>query len=184
MSVFKKLAQARVDLQSVEMKKSGHNKFAGYNYFQLDDFLPHINNVFNKHGLCDVISIGAEYSAITIHDADSDNVIVFGTHMAEAPLKGALPIQQLGSQHTYIRRYLYMLALNIVEHDSIDAVDHVDPRDKGRFVEKFDPTDFESALESAADLKNLMDIWNTIPKEHQKALKAKAAEVKARLEKQ
>lgn len=173
MSVFKKLAQARVDLQSVEMKKSGHNKFAGYNYFQLDDFLPHINNVFNKHGLCDVISIGAEYSTITIHDADSDSVIVFGTHMAEAPLKGALPIQQLGSQHTYIRRYLYMLALNIVEHDSIDA---------GEPVKQVDLTDFESALESATDLKNLMDIWGTIPKEHHKALKAKAAEVKAKLE--
>lgn len=45
-----------------------------------------------------------------------------------------------------------------------------------------DTTDFESALESAVDLKNLFEIWGTIPKELHKKLKPKAAEVKARLE--
>ena len=41
--------------------------------------------------------------------------------MADANLKGTHPIQNLGAVETYQRRYLYMAALEIVEHDAIDA---------------------------------------------------------------
>ena len=51
MSVFKKLSKARVMLQQVEMTKSGNNKFAGYKYFELADFMPHINRIFDELGL-------------------------------------------------------------------------------------------------------------------------------------
>ena len=40
MSVHKKLMQARIELQGKTMSKSGLNKFAGYSYFELSDFLP------------------------------------------------------------------------------------------------------------------------------------------------
>jgi len=33
------------------------------------------------------------------------------------------PIQLMGSSHTYFRRYLYLMALDLVEHDSVDAVE-------------------------------------------------------------
>ena len=131
MNVYSKLAKARVELQSIEMSKSGHNKFAGYKYFELGDFLPHINSIFDKLGLCDVITFSNETAYLTIYDtSEMDKVFgvtVFSTPMAEAPLKGALPIQALGAQHTYMRRYLYMLALNITEHDAIDASEPVKP---------------------------------------------------------
>lgn len=175
MSVYKKLAAARAKLQQKEIKKSGQNKYAGYSYFELADFLPQINVIFNEVGLCDVISFTTEIATISIYDVDDQSsCIEFSSPIAEAPLiKGSLPIQALGAQQTYMRRYLYLLALNITESDAIDSSEP---------VKAVDLTDFESALESAADLKNLMEIWNTIPKEHHKALKAKAAEVKARLE--
>ena len=51
MSVYKKLSEARVMLQSMPLKKSGHNKFAGYNYFELGDFLPAVNTIFNKSSI-------------------------------------------------------------------------------------------------------------------------------------
>ena len=35
MSVYTKLMNARLALQSAELKKSGNNKFAGYKYFEL-----------------------------------------------------------------------------------------------------------------------------------------------------
>jgi hypothetical protein len=35
MTVFKKLQAARITLQNTELKKSGKNKFAGYQYFEL-----------------------------------------------------------------------------------------------------------------------------------------------------
>ena len=58
MSVFKKLSKARVMLQQVEMTKSGNNKFAGYKYFELADFMPHINRIFDELGLCGYVKIG------------------------------------------------------------------------------------------------------------------------------
>ena len=48
MSVHKKLMQARIKLQSIQMKKSGVNKFAGYEYFELADFIPHVQTIFNE----------------------------------------------------------------------------------------------------------------------------------------
>ena len=40
MSVYRKLQEARIELQSKPLKKSGKNKFAGFEYFELGDFLP------------------------------------------------------------------------------------------------------------------------------------------------
>ena len=56
MKVYKKLSEARVALQTRELTKSGHNKFAGYKYFELGDFLPAIQEIFITVGLVDVIS--------------------------------------------------------------------------------------------------------------------------------
>ena len=39
MSVHAKLNKARLKFHSLPLKKSGHNKFAGYRYFELGDFL-------------------------------------------------------------------------------------------------------------------------------------------------
>ncbi len=63
MSVHKKLMAARVKLQSVDMKKSGQNKFAGYSYFELGDFIPHVQTIFNELGLCGVVSFDSTYAS-------------------------------------------------------------------------------------------------------------------------
>jgi hypothetical protein len=121
MSVHKKLMESRVALQGIELTKSGHNKFAGYKYFELGDFLPHIQTIFNKIGLCGVVSYNTEYATLCITDTDDGTVIVITSPMAEANLKGTHPIQNLGAVETYQRRYLWMTALEIVEHDILDA---------------------------------------------------------------
>jgi hypothetical protein len=121
MSVYKKLQQARVELQSVKMSKSGHNKFAGYQYFELGDFLPAVQDIFNRLGLCGVISFTAELATLRIVDADSSEEIGFQSPMAGASLKGCHDIQNLGAVQTYQRRYLYTTAMEIVEHDALDA---------------------------------------------------------------
>ena len=41
--------------------------------------------------------------------------------MAEANLKGCHPIQNLGAVETYTRRYLWVSAMEIVEHDALDS---------------------------------------------------------------
>jgi len=121
MSVHKKLMQARVKLQSIEMKKSGLNKFAGYSYFELGDFIPHVQTIFNELGLCGVVSFDTDHASLTITDVDDGKVIVIHSPMAEANLKGAHPIQNLGAVLSYQRRYLWMAAMELVEGDAVDS---------------------------------------------------------------
>jgi hypothetical protein len=99
--------EARFKLLSAEMKKSGLNKFAGYSYFELGDFIPHIQQIFYEIGLCGVVSFNAEYATLCITDVDDGTVIVITSPMAEANLKGAHPIQNLGAVESYQRRYLW-----------------------------------------------------------------------------
>lgn len=119
--VYAKLQKARIKLQSAAIKKSGHNKFAGYQYFELGDFLPTINEIFNELGLCSVISFDKELATLRIIDTDNGGSITFTSPMADAHLKGCHPIQNMGATQTYSRRYLYVSALEIVEHDALDA---------------------------------------------------------------
>jgi hypothetical protein len=119
--VHKKLMQARIMLQNAPLKKSGHNKFAGYSYFELGDFIPTINAIFNEIGLCGVVSYDTEIASLTITDTDDGTSLVITSPMDDANLKGCHPIQNLGAVETYTRRYLWVTAMEIVEHDALDS---------------------------------------------------------------
>lgn len=121
MNVYKKLMQARIDLQNTTLSKSGHNKFAGYKYFELGDFIPAIQNIFNNLGLCGTISYTNDLATLTIVDMADLSKIEITSPMSEAALKGCHAVQNLGAVQTYIRRYLWVTALEIVEHDAIDS---------------------------------------------------------------
>lgn len=126
MNVYKKLQQARLKLQSAPLKKSGRNTFAKYEYFELADFLPTIQTIFDEVGLCGTVSFGTELATLTIVDTDATtntqpNFVIFSSPMSTAELKGCHAIQNLGAVQTYLRRYLWVAAMEIVEHDSLDA---------------------------------------------------------------
>ena len=121
MGVHKKLMDARIQLQAAPLKKSGHNKFAGYQYFELGDFLPTINQIFSRVGLCGVVSFDKELATLTITDTEDNSEIKLTSPMADANLKGCHPIQNLGAVETYTRRYLWVSAMEIVEHDALDS---------------------------------------------------------------
>lgn len=121
MSVYSKLMKARIRLQGMELKKSGENKFAGYKYFELGDFLPQTMKIFDELGLASVVSFSQELATLTIMDTESEGAITITSPMADANLKGAHPIQNLGAVESYQRRYLWLAAMEIVEHDIIDA---------------------------------------------------------------
>jgi hypothetical protein len=120
--VFARLIAARAEFQTMPIKKSGHNKFAGYSYFELGDFLPAIQTAFNKWGLVDVISFTETEATMTIYDVIDGSFVTFTSPMADAQLKGCHPIQNLGAVETYQRRYLYVTAMAIVEHDALESV--------------------------------------------------------------
>ena len=119
--VYSKLQKARVLLQELPLKKSGFNSFAGFKYFELADFLPSINVIFDDLGLCSVFSIHEDVATLRIFDSEFGGVVYFRSPTAEAGASKAPPIQALGSMHTYLRRYLMLNALEITEHDAVDA---------------------------------------------------------------
>jgi hypothetical protein len=120
-NVYQKLQLARVKLQNVELKKSGHNKFAGYRYFELTDFLPTVNSIFNEIGLSHTLEFTDTLATMNVIDFEKGGIAKFTCPMAEANLKGCHPVQNLGASITYITRYLLVMALAICEHDALDA---------------------------------------------------------------
>lgn len=122
MNVYQKLQIARLALQAKELKKSGKNKFAGYEYFELHDFLPTVQTIFADTGLAAVFRCSNEFATLTVYNTEKpDEQIEFTAPMAAAELKGCHPVQNLGASISYLRRYLYVNALEIVEHDALDA---------------------------------------------------------------
>ena len=122
MNVYQKLNEARAKFHQKALKKSGHNKFAGYNYFELGDFVIPAIEIFNEVGLTSIIRFGKEIAEfIVVNTEKPDEIIVFTSPMSEANLKGCHPVQNLGAVQTYITRYLWVSVLHIVEHDALDA---------------------------------------------------------------
>lgn len=182
MNIYEKLQAARVELQKMKLKKSGKNKFAGFDYFELSDIIPAINQIFNEKKMFSQFSISDNLATLTIIDAEkSDDFVLFTSPIAELELKGCNAIQALGGVHTYLRRYLYMNALEIVEADLFDAISfdgisgkeekkpqkpaqkpEVKNADKIIFGEtESDPDiDIISGLAGVADIKNLEIYYN------------------------
>jgi hypothetical protein len=127
MSVYKKLQEARVILHKTQLNKSGKNKFAGFSYFELADFIPQITEIFNRLGLCGIVSFTAETAYLTVHETEGDGFVTFTSPLVMAENAKGQAIQSLGSTHTYFRRYLWLMCMEIIENDVIDAVDQVEP---------------------------------------------------------
>jgi len=123
MNTYQKLNLARHKFHQQKLKKSGLNKFANYSYFELGDFLIPALDIFDEVGLCANISFQKEYATMRIVnvDAPDEHPLVISSPMGSAALKGCHEVQNIGAVETYQRRYLWVAALEIVEHDVIDA---------------------------------------------------------------
>lgn len=127
MNIYEKIQQCRVELQKLKLKKGGKNKFANFEYYELADFIPVVNELFLKHKLHSKFDItcidGKEMAILTIINVEKpEEVETFSSPIADAEVKGCTPIQCLGGVHTYMKRYLYQNALEIVEPDLLDTV--------------------------------------------------------------
>ena len=122
MNVYQKLNEARDIFHQAKLKKSGHNKFANYYYFELGDFVIPALEIFRSVGLTSVIRFGIDQAVMEIVNTDKpEDKIIITSPMSSAALKGCHEVQNLGAVQTYIRRYLWVAALEIVEHDALDG---------------------------------------------------------------
>lgn len=120
--IFEKLQKCRVELQNKKLKKSGKNTYAGFEYFELADFLPTVNEMFLENKIFSHFTMDNEKATLSIIDFEDGTQVEFITPIAELELKGCNKIQALGGTHTYLKRYLYINALEIIEADLFDGV--------------------------------------------------------------
>ncbi len=122
MTVYEKLASARLRFLDAGVQPTGKNVFAKYVYYNLDDILPAINRIAGELKFLCVTNFTAETAVLRVIDAENpDSFIEFSCPMSRADLKGCHEVQQLGAAITYIKRYLYQNAFEISEPDVCNA---------------------------------------------------------------
>ena len=123
-NVYQKLLEARLKFLASNPEKSGKNMHLSFKYFELDDIVPIATRIFDEVGLISIVNIGKEVAGMSIVNIDNpEEEIMFSTPVVTlAENKGTNAVQAFGATITYFRRYLYMIALDICEPDSIDPV--------------------------------------------------------------
>lgn len=122
-NIYLKIQAIRCELQEKQLKKSGANKFAGFKYYTLEDFIPTVNQLCNKYKVFTKFDVTDEKATLLVINGENPNeTLTFETPIANADIKGATPIQSLGAIHTYSKRYLYQNVFEIVEGDMLDEL--------------------------------------------------------------
>lgn len=128
-NIYSKIMMARLQFLESNPQKSGRNDFQKFNYYELDDIVPTATRICNELGLYTEIDMGANtygYATLTVVNIDNvDEKCYFRLKMPEINndnLNNAL--QDTGRCETYLRRYLYLLFLDIAQNDEVDASDN------------------------------------------------------------
>lgn len=123
------IIKIRVDLQNKKLKKSGKNKFAGFEYFELADFLPTLNELMQAEEINDIFTIEDEYARLILIKGNEQQEYkipfkMFTTPVNAKGIKSMQDIQYLGALNTYYKRYLYLNAFGITDGEVIDSMDN------------------------------------------------------------
>jgi hypothetical protein len=127
-NVYQKLLKARAMFLASNTQKSGKNMQLAFKYFELDDIVPVATKIFEEVGLISLVSFEGEKAVMQILNTDNPDEIASFTApfatlepiVSNTGKKATNEMQALGSSITYMRRYLYMIALDICEPDEID----------------------------------------------------------------
>lgn len=125
MNIFEKIMKARLEFLNSNPTKRGYNKFQNFKYFELEDIVPVATKICNELGLYTQINITEGKAVMTVVDMSK------WQHQVEFKIDAPMVrendfnkmLQDVGRSETYLRRYLYLLFLDISENDTIDAAD-------------------------------------------------------------
>lgn len=129
LNVYQKLLVARAKFLESDVQKTGKNMHLSFKYFELDDIVPTATRIFSEVGLIPIVNFTSDVATMTVVNTDNpEEVIPFvapfnqiAPIVSNAGKQATNEMQALGSSITYMRRYLYMIALDICESDSFDA---------------------------------------------------------------
>jgi hypothetical protein len=173
LNVYQKLQKVRVALLKKNLKKSGQNTYSKFSYYELGDFLPQLNELNDEAGLATRFYITDKVAVLEIIDSEKpEDIIKFSSPTAEVEIGlrkdgtgGAEPIQNLGGKITYMRRYLLMIAFEIVESDYVDR-----QKQEGKEL----PEKYVNKIYACKDLEELNKVAKEIQietkKKYQKSL--------------
>lgn len=139
MNIYEKLMTVRCDLLNKNLSKSGYNKFSHFAYYELKDFLSVATKMFKEQKLYSRFSLHPAtsteqetvyFTIINIEEPKEKEVYILPSAECFIGVKkdgtgGADPIQNLGGRITYLRRYMYFIALDLIEDDSVDNKEQV-----------------------------------------------------------
>lgn len=157
MSLNESIIKIRVELQKSKLQKSGKNKFAfaNFEYFELSDFLPTLNELMLNEGMNDHLIISNDYAELTLIKGEERQTYTMPFYMFDVPPSNnnkpmMQQIQYLGALNTYYKRYLYLNAFGITDGEVIDAINN---DDLGHSNKQYEPKETISE-EQAVNLNN------------------------------
>lgn len=130
LNVYQKLLKAREMFLQADVQKTGKNMHLSFKYFELDDIVPTATRIFSEVGLIPIVTFTSDVATmkiVNIDNPDEEYIPFVAPFNQIAPIisnagkQATNEMQALGSSITYMRRYLYMIALDICESDSIDG---------------------------------------------------------------
>lgn len=165
--IQEKLQKARFELLSKKLKKSGKNGYSGFTYYELADFIPQVTEIFYNLKIFSNFSIDEGKAFLTVTDWEDNTSEVFKSPIEDLELKGCTKIQALGGVHTYMKRYLYLNALEITENDMFDAkagvIEEKKPQNNDFIpdvIKNQDDTDIYIGLSETIDSKSALKYFN------------------------
>lgn len=128
LNVYQKLIKARTEFLNSYVEQTGKNMNLSFKYFELKDIVPTVTKIFNDVGLVAIVNFTDTVASLNIVNTDTpEETIEF-----LAPFNQIQPIisnsgkqvtndmQALGSSITYMRRYLYLISMDICVNDEIE----------------------------------------------------------------
>ena len=124
LTIFQKLNKVRLEFMKKPIEKSGKNKFAGFNYYELKDIIPTAIELLDKYNLCFVISFNEDDATAILIDSDTEKTIEFKTHVEKLDVraKGMNSAQARGAVETYARRRLWSSLLELTDGEVVDTI--------------------------------------------------------------
>ena len=186
-SLNESVISIRVKLQNAKLKKSGKNKFAGFDYFELADFLPKLNELMLEEGVNDRFYIKDNYAILELQKGEEINTYTMPFVLFDTPInaktnektgevrevKSMQDIQYLGALNTYYKRYLYLNAFGITDGEVIDSMNNSDL--------EVDTTDYRSLLATKLKEQGLLAEYAKTYKLNAKTPQSKCKELLEKL---
>lgn len=177
LNIYQKLALVRKEVYEKGVTKSGVNRHAEFEYFELEDIVPTATPVFEKYNTVFVTTFPGDKAVGKLVDLDNPTeeitVEFTATSIAEPAKFRMNEVQALGAGITYMRRYLYQLILDLVEKDEFDG-----GLSKAPTEETSKPTIPATPTERAEIKKEITNAEGNADELQLKALKAALAELR------